>query len=444
MQIGKTITTSEAVAITVGVVIGAGIFRTPPLVALASPNPRTVLLLWLVGGAISLAGALCYAELSTAYPDPGGEYRYLTRAYGRSTGFLFAWARMTVIQPGSIAMVGFLTGEYASGIYRLSGASAAKYAAFTVIAGTATNIAGIRFGKRSQLVLTSVLLAGLAVVAATGFWGSPPSNTTIRIGILDSGRIGRALIFVLLTYGGWSEAAYLSSELRGSSRGMVRVLLLSIGIITAVYFVVNAALFHGLGFAVVSRSEAVTADLMRRTFGQSGAVFISLLVILASYSTLNAMVITGARTSYALGKDFPRFARLGKWDLRSGAPVNALLVQGLVSLVLVAIGAEFRSGFVAMVEYTAPVFWLFLLLGGISLLVLRHREPDAPRPFRAPLYPVTPLIFCASCVYLIRAALTNTGWGAIVGMAVLASGIPFVVRDRLSRRTPDIQRNTDR
>jgi len=434
MGIGKTISVTDAIAITVGVVIGAGIFRTAPLVASASSSATTVILLWLVGGLISFIGALCYAELAGAYPDPGGDYRYLVRAYGPSAGFFFAWARMTVIQPGSIAMLAFMIGDYATEILKLGDASAAKYAAFLVIAVTGMNIAGIRFGKAAQRVLTAALLIGLAAVAAAGFMTGGGASVPATEIPLSAGRLGMALIFVLLTYGGWNEAVYLSAELRGTSRGMVRVLIISLGIVTAVYLLVNAAYIHGLGLGKVAESKAVAADLLRLHFGAGGATFISFLVILAAFTTLNAVTITGARTSYALGKDFSLFGFLGDWNEQRGNPVNALILQGAVSLALVALGTGFRNGFVTMVEYTAPVFWLFFLLGGISLFVLRYREPHTPRPFRTPLYPVVPLLFCASCVYLLHSSLMYTGRGALAGVAALAFGVPLFLVEIVRRK----------
>ncbi len=444
MCIEKTITVSDAVAITAGVVIGAGIFRTPPLVALALPDSRAVLLLWFAGGAATFAGALCYAELASAYPDPGGEYRYLVRAYGRSTGFLYAWVRMTVIQPGTIAMIAYLIGDYASIIFRLPGDSAAKYAWMAVIAGTGAGMMGIRFGKHVQRGLVFALMTGLAVIIITGFRETPPHDATVRIGILTPGLMGRALIFVLLTYSGWNEGVTLSSELRGSGREMLRVLLLSAGLITLAYTLMNAALLHGLGFAGVSGSGAAAEDLMRISFGESGATLIGLLIIIASYSTMNAMILTGARTSYALGKDFPMFSLLGKWNTRRGTPTNALAVQGFIALFLVTLGTEFRNGVVSVIEYTAPVFWLFLMLGGASLMVLRFREPNTVRPFRTPLYPFTPLLFCVSCAYLVQASTVYSGWGALAGVAVLVAGIPFLVRGPAHGKEIGMHRSNER
>jgi amino acid transporter len=179
---------------------------------------------------------------------------------------------------------------------------------------------------------------------------------------------------------------------------------------------------RGLGLKEMGQSEVVAADLMRRILGEGGAKFISLLIVVSALGAINACIFTGARTNYALGQDFSLFGFLGKWRERSDTPANALLFLGAVSVMWVLLGALARKGFVAMVEYTAPVFWFFFLLVGLSLFVLRIREPEIFRPFRVPFYPLTPLFFCITCVYMLHSSLVYVGGGALVGLAVLAAG----------------------
>jgi amino acid transporter len=172
----------------------------------------------------------------------------------------------------------------------------------------------------------------------------------------------------------------------------------------------------------VAGSKTVAADLMAQVAGAGSAWLVSVLVIVAAATSVNAAVFTGARTVYAFGRDFRPLAFLGRWHRRAGTPVNALLVQGAITLALVLIGGVTREGFETMVEFTAPVFWLFFLLSGASLFVLRRREPEVARPFRVPFYPITPLLFCATCAYLLYASLAYSGAGSLVGVAVVASG----------------------
>jgi amino acid transporter len=412
-------------ALIVGTIVGVGIFRTPSLVAGNAESPTILLLAWLVGGVVSLSGALCYAELAVAYPHAGGDYHFITRAFGRRLGFLFAWARLTVIQTGSIALLAFVLGDYAARLMPIGPHGSSIYAALAVAALTAVNVAGVHQGKTTQNVLTTVEVLGLLLIVAAGFWLAPglPASTAVSTASGPTGSaFGLVMVFVLLTYGGWNEAAYLSAEVREPRRNIAHALVGSLLAVTVLYVLVNWAFLAGLGLDGMARSPAIAADLVQRAVGPGGAQLVSLLIVISALTSANAAIFTGARTAYALGRDFPPLAPLGRWESRAGSPVNGLLVQGALALALVGLGALTRKGFETMVEYTAPVFWLFFLLAGVSLFVLRHRDGARPRPFGVPLYPLTPLLFCATCAYLLYASLAYTGVGALVGVGVLAVG----------------------
>jgi amino acid transporter len=334
---------------------------------------------------------------------------------------------------GMPSMLAFLIGDYASEIFPLGIHSSSHYAALVILALTAVNISGIQQGKWLQRALIVALVLGLLFVIVSGFALIPASSSAADVAPPGgAGAWGGAMIFVLLTYGGWNEAAYLSAEIRENRGSMLRILVYSIFLITAIYLLVNFVLLKSLGLQAMGGSEAVAADLMRLAFGENGAVVISLLVAVAAISTMNATIITGARTNYALGRDFRMFHYLGHWQEHNGTPTHALLVQGAISLALVALGTGTRSGFAMMVEYTAPVFWFFFLLVGVSLFVLRRKEPRTNRPFRVPLYPLTPLLFCAVCLYMLYSSLAYTGQGALFGVAVLMTGIPLLLMTRKS------------
>jgi amino acid transporter len=253
---------------------------------------------------------------------------------------------------------------------------------------------------------------------------------------------GMAMIFVLLTFGGWNEAAYLSTEVHEPRRNMVRVLLGGIAAITALYLLANIAFFRALGLDGMAKSEVVAADLMRNVVGEGGAKFISLLIAVAALSTINATMFTGARTNYALGRDFSLFSFLGQWRDRANTPANALLVQGAIALALVLLGTVTRQGFSTMVDYTAPVFWFFFLLVGAAVIVLRRREPNIERPFRVPLYPITPILFCLVCIYMLRSSVAYTGVGALVGVGVLVVGVPLLLWARHKSSNEQADSNT--
>ena len=418
----QTFSVTDIIALIVGVVIGTGIFKTPSIVAANTGRADVFFLAWVAGGIISLVGALCYAELATAYPHTGGDYHYLTRAFGRKVGFLFVWSRMTVIQPGSIAMLAFVFGDYLSQILPLGHSAHSLYAALSIVILTALNLMGAQKGKWTQNLLTAIKLIGLFSVVVVGMMFTSSPSPMAAVDPNPETSFGLAMVFVLLTFGGWNEAAYLSAELHEVRRNMVRALLWGIGIITVIYLLMNLAYLRGLGLREMSQSEVVAADLIRRILGQGGAKFISILIIISTLGAINASLFTGCRTNYALGQDFSLFGFLGRWHGRSNTPTNALLFQGVIALLLVLLGTLVRKGFVTMVEYTAPVFWCFFLLTGLSLFVLRIKEPEVTRPFRVPLYPFTPFFFCMTCGYMLQASVAYTGIGALVGLAVLVAG----------------------
>jgi len=427
----STLSVLDGVAVVVGMVVGAGIFKTPSLVAAQCGSTGAVLLLWLAGGAVSLVGALCYAELTSTYPHPGGDYHYLGRSFGDIPAFLFAWSRITVIQTGSIAMHAFLLGDYASEVLRLGPYSSSVYGVGALALLTAVNITGIRQGKWTQNVLTGLIVLGLMSVVGLGLASAPAGHQAAAAPPATGARgIGIAMIFVLLTYGGWNEIAYLSSEVRKARKNMIRVLMLGIGSITFIYLAVNYSFLRSLGLGATASSGAVAVEMMRRTLGVPGVTYMSLLVVFTVLSSMNAVIITGSRTNYAFGRDYALFSFLGRWNAQANTPVNALIFQSAIALGLILLGTGTRSGFATMVEYTAPVFWLFFLLVGVSLFVLRAKERAVVRPFKTPLYPFVPLVFCGACLYMLYSSLAYTGKGALAGVIVLLAGIPVFMAGR--------------
>jgi APA family basic amino acid/polyamine antiporter len=418
-----TLSLPDAVCLIVGTIVGVGIFRTPSLVAEHTGSAGVALLAWLVGGVVSLLGALCYAELAATYPHTGGDYHFLSRAFGRRSGFLFAWARLSVIQTGAIALLAFVFGDYASELFSLGRWSSVLYAGVIVALLTATNVVGVRQGATTQNVLTTLEVAGILFIALAGLAAAPAALPVASgAATVSPGAFGLVMVFVLLTYGGWNEAAYLSGEVRDPGRTMARALVWSLALVTGLYLLLNWSFLATLGVAGVAGSKAVAADVIQHTLGPRGARLVGALIVVAALTSINAAIFTGARSSYAVGRDFGTLAFLGRWNPATRTPVNALLAQGVVALALVGLGGLTRNGFETMVEYTAPVFWLFLFLTGVALMVQRRRDPARPRPFRVPLYPLTPIAFCVTSGYLVYASLAYTGLGAFVGIGVLLAG----------------------
>jgi basic amino acid/polyamine antiporter, APA family len=431
------LSTFGAVIIMLGIVIGGGIFAFPPLVADLTGSVGWMFAAWLLGAALTLVGALCYAELAAAFPNAGGDYHFLTLAYGRNVSFFFGWARAMVIITGSIALLSFVFGDYMSRVYVLGQNSSAVYAALTVAALTAINVSGLRRSARAQSLLTILLLAGMLCVLLAGILApaadAPPLKQTA-----PPLNLGTALLFVLFAFGGWNEAAYVSAEVKGGARSMLRVLVIAVIVIAAIYLAFIWALLHNLGFSGLAESEAVAADAARRAFGATGEKIVGALVAVAALTSINATMIVGARANYSVAGDWPIIGFMNRWDGKRGAPVAAYLVQGAIALLLVLLAAFEQDGVRAMVEFTAPVFWFFFLLTGIALFVLRRKYPGRPRPFKVPLYPLLPLIFIVTCGYLLYRSLIHAqSQNSIeVALYVMAAGFAawLVARSGNGRR----------
>ena len=439
----KALSTFDATAIIVGLIIGSGIFKLPQLVAMNSGSQTGFYLIWVLGGVISLMGALCYAELATCFPSAGGDYHFLSRAFGPHLSFLFAWSRLAVVTTGPIAILGFVFGDYASNLLRLGEYSSSIYAVMSVIGFTALNLIGIRETKGAQNILTILEVGGVIAVIITGVFfatggdagtvaTAPPLAAPALAAASSPGGAAvvsapwyatapLALLFVLFTFGGWNDGAYISAELR-SPGGMVRALVISMAVVTALYLLVNFAYVNSLGLAGVAASETVAADVLHKAFGNIGSQFISVAVAISSLTSINSTIIVGARSNYALGCDWRALRWLGRWDARSDAPRNALLLQSAIALGLIAISTSTGHGFQSLIDYTLPVFWFFVMMVGVGLFVLRRADPDRPRGYRVPFYPVTPLVFIATCAFLLYSSLSYAGSGAWFGVAVLGVG----------------------
>jgi amino acid transporter len=354
----------DGVMIIVGIIIGGGIFTFPPLVAGMTGSVEWMFGAWLLGALLALIGALCYAELATAFPSAGGDYHFLKLAYGRDFAFFFAWARVLVITTGAVALLAFVFGDYMSRVWSLGEQSSTIYAALIVGVLTAINIAGLRQSARAQNLLSLLLVAGMLMVVVAGF-AAPATAAAPAAAPSDSfpALFGTALLFVLFTFGGWNEAAYISAEVKGGARSIVRVLVIGLLIVTLIYVLFVAALLVGLGFDGLKASKAVAAD-----------------------------VATGA-----------------------------------ISLLLVLLAAVNQSGVKFMVDFTAPVFWFFFLLSGLALFVLRFRQPHVARPFKVPAYPILPIVFAGTSAFLLYRSLLYTLENHAVQAALYVMATGFVV-----------------
>lgn len=437
----------DGICVIVGIVVGAGIFKAPSLVAEFTGSAGMMMLAWLAGGFLCLCGALCYAELATMYPNVGGEYVYLSRSLGGTVGFLFVWARASVIQTGSIAALAYVFGDYAARLLGWEYPAPMIFALLATAILTVCNVVGLRAGKWTQNLLTVAKVVGVLAIVVVGLLIVRPSAAPATTATAPASTwpgfagMGLAMVFVLYTFGGWNEAAYVAGELRHERRNMLWVLLGSVGLITVLYLAVNVAYLRVLGMDGMAASKAVAADAMLRSLGSGGSVAVTILVALSTLGALDGCIFTGSRAICALGDDYVLFRSLGKWHGRFRTPANAIGVQSAIAVILIllpGLGARARAalgtGFDTAVEYTAPAFWAFLLLTGISVFVLRIKDRDAERPFRVPLFPVTVTVFCLMSAYMLYRSLDYRLGGAMVGVCVLLAGVPLYLLCR--RRTP--------
>jgi len=417
----------------VGIIVGAGIFVAAPVVARGVGSSVGVLALWLVGGLLSFCGAVGYAELATTYPEQGGDYVYLTKAYGRLPGFLFGWLQTLVVRPGDIAVMAFVFSTYADGLVGRWGIGKPVLAAAAVAVLTAVNVAGVRSGVRTQNILTIAKVIGVSLVIVVAFLG--PGTDPAPVEELSPEQpvpLAIALILVLFSFGGWNETAFVAAEVREPRRNIVRAMLLGMTVVTVIYLAVNASFLHVLGFDGLASSEAVAAETVASVFPETAGSLVSALICLCALGAVNGLVFAGARIAYAVGRDHKLFGALGKWSQRTGTPARALIVQGCLSVILILV----LGSFIDTVMYTAAAVYLFYLATSVAVIVLRFKDRSTPRAYKATGYPVTTVIFCLVCLLLIVGAVQYRPWIAAAAGLLILLGVPGFWLSERGRRFP--------
>jgi amino acid transporter len=438
----------DAISIIVGIIIGAGIFAIPGEIFEKAPGPWQALSVWALAAILPLIGAFCFAELASTYPHSGGEYVYLTRAFGSKLGFLYAWAQFAVIRPASIAALAYVFAEYAAKVGEGEGTAPSVWLAVAAIALlTIINILGVVLGKQTQNLLTVVKVLGLGAIVVVGFLWANPQRVIVRGMEAKTDWLIPAFIAALWTYAGWHEAAYVAAEVKNSRRNLPLALILGTVAVTVIYLLINAALLAGLGFDAARSSHVLAVDLVRSAFGTSAGKIISLLVMISVLGSINGMVFTTGRLYAVFGEDHRLLSPLSRWSRRWQTPARALAVQGAVSAafvigavwwasrpanpgVSVAVGTagapESRiDPFATLLYGTAAVFWLTFLLTGVSLFVLRKKDAAISRPFPVPVFPWLPLLFCLCCGVLAVGAIWAYPEESLISLGILVAGLPF-------------------
>jgi basic amino acid/polyamine antiporter, APA family len=453
----------DAVSLVIGIVVGTSIFRTAPEVFQNTSGPWQALGAWLLGGVLSIIGALCYAELATTYTRAGGDYEYLTRAFGPWAGFLFGWAQLTAVLTSSIGTMAYTFADYGVRLFDLTDAGTVWLAAAPIVGATVLNALGTSLGKSTQNICTVAKVVGLVGVVLAGIscadWGNLsfaplPSGERLSEGALEQREtpiekgmdeseipplappfegggwqaFGLAMVFVLYAYGGWNDAAFVAAEVRDRKRNLPLALIGGVLGVTAVYLAVNVAYLAGLGFDAARATRTPATDVIEAAVGRAGGGLASILVMISALGAINGMVLVGSRVYAAAGADHRPLRWLSGWDALRGAPRAALAAQAAVALAMVfAVSLINRGdGFGTLLAATAPVFWSFLMGTGASVIILRWRDPLRERPFAVPFYPLPPLIFCATCGYMLYSslayALSISPWLPLMGAGPVALG----------------------
>lgn len=452
----------DAVSIIIGIIIGATIYETPPLIYQNVSSVWMAMGVWVLGGVLSLFGALTYAELATAYPRTGGDYVYLTRAYGSWMGFLFGWAQLTVIHTGAIGMLAYIFADYCVRLLSIQGAvefeknTGAIIAATAVLVLTGLNVLGVVLGKITQNILTVAKIIGLGGILVAGFFWSQAPTVTAPASSSQSPSFGFAMVLIFLAFSGYNDAAYVAAEVKRQRRNMPLALIIGTGGCTVIYLLINAAYLHALGFDGARRSDAIAADVLKLALGKYGETAMCVLVMVSVLGGINGSIFTGSRIFAKMGAEHRVFGWMGHWSHQTGSPIIALCTQAIVCLIMIlGVGTEpgqealnqlfstigltelswkGRGGFETLLKFTTPIFWLFFLFTSLSLFVLRERDRDIPRPFTVPLYPLAPLLFTGTCVYMLHSGMNYAGQLGLIGSGLLVIGLLlyFVSGERTS------------
>ncbi len=441
-----------AIAVNVSNMIGAGVFLKTRVMTCNVGSAKIVMLVWIAAGLLSLAGTFCYSEVAALMPEAGGEYVYLRRAYGRIVGFLFGWMAFAVFRTGSqaalavglgifmnVALGGALThwhteissfGLHAS----LDGTTLASVATIWVV--TAINCASVSTGGRTALVVTIAKVALVFAVGAGAFLLAPGAFSHFGEsgfggtceGVAASARgglagFGAAMLGALWAYDGWNNVAPLAGEIRDPQRNLPRAFIGGTLLVAALYLFVNAAYYYvmtPLQVASVAQISSVATEVCKKFLGPTAVAFIAVAMVISSFGSLHSSVLSNSRIPYAMAREGLFFKGLARLSPRSSVPVRALLAQGTWASLLALSGT-----YDTLTDSVIFASWLFYGLVAGALFVFRRTLREAPRAYRAPGYPIIPIVFLLTTVALLINTFIATPRQALIGVATLILGLPF-------------------
>lgn len=428
-----------AASIVVGTVIGSGIFLVPKSMVQNVGSAEMVLFVFLFGGLLSLAGALTYAELSSAMPEAGGEYVYLREAYGPFWAFLYGWTQMWVAKSGSIATLATAFFTYLANfnpaleavitqvdlpLLGIISIKSGQLLAMAVVAMLGfVNFFGVKVGGNVQIGVTIVKVGLIFVVIFAGltFSGGSAANLTSQVPA-PGGVAGffAALVAALWAYDGWNNVSMVSSEIRNPQKNLPLALIFGTLGVMAIYILANLAYFYVLPASGVAAGDRVAAEMMRQVWGSAGADAVSIAAMISIFAALNGSILTGSRVPFAMARDGLFFKSIGVVHPKYFTPANSILAMSGWSMLLILSGSYDQ-----LFTYVIFASWILYGMATASVLVLRRKRPDLPRPYKALGYPVVPIVFVLVAIALLVSTMQKSPRESFLGLAIMASGIPF-------------------
>jgi APA family basic amino acid/polyamine antiporter len=435
-ELRRELSVFDATCIVVGTIIGSAIFLIPSTIAGLVGSPALVVFIWMVGGVLSLFGALSLAELGSMFPGAGGLYVYLREAYGPLPAFLYGWGLLAVIHSGSVAALALGFSVYFGHLFGLGTGFQKGVAVTCILLLTVVNSVGIHIGKVVQNLLTLIKLTGvlgmIVMLVARGS-GAGLLRTTLHARTPMTSWVSAlaALVAVLWAYEGWHVVSFAGGEMRRPRTDLPRSLAVGTLIILGLYVLANASYYMVMTPAEIGSTPAIAAVAMGKSFGPRAGEFISVLILISVLGSMNGMVMTGPRAYYAMACDHMFFGALGRLSAR-GIPIFGLLVQGVWASILSCSGTYQQL-------FTDVIFiaWLFYAMTVAGVVVLRWRKPGLDRPYRVPAFPMLPIVFCIAALGIAISAIAESPMRSLLGIGLMLTGIPqflfFFKRSELRR-----------
>jgi APA family basic amino acid/polyamine antiporter len=424
-QLKQRLTLFDMTMIAIGSTIGSGIFLTPSIIAKALPSPKWIILVWIVGGLLSLSGALTFSELGAMMPRAGGVYVYLSKAYGGLIGFLYGWAYFLVVNTGGIAALAVAFSTYFAYFVPLSPVGIKTFAICGILFVTVINVLGVKYGAIFSDLFTVLKLLGIAGVIIVGIgWGSvKATDFSAPLPHLPHGlgsALALAMVGVLWSTGGWQHATFAAGEAKDAKRTLPVSMIFGTIAVTAIYFLTNIAYMFLLSPSRIAASERVAADAVQVVLGSFGGTIISLAIFISAFGTTGIYALTAPRIYYAMASDGLFFRKVAEVHPKCHTPAFAIIFQSIWAIVLILFWGTFEN----LISYVVFTDWIFFALTAASIFIFRRRFPDAERPYRTLGYPLTPLFFIAISAWFVLNTLVEKPAQAWAGIGFLLVGVP--------------------